>query len=412
MTRRNEGENEYIGANRRRDVSYADVIQWGRARVLKECDRWLAKSLVGRLHFADYFDKLGEIQNMHSNESLTLRYIEDDMVLISSLEERDDTRMRNSMNEDFWAMFYDVRAGEPFILPGFRLTWGLRQLVSADLDTILKKNIDNAGLLIKTPSQLPIQYDFRVKINKNFEVLHFNKSALNLAVNSLSWRWGWRRSKGIGGEFESLSTGYFECYAVRGKVVCGTGGDYRICGSMVQILKGGIMETSRENGTPEFEVEAAKDRVGMQESENDAYIAKNIGLLENTLSEQFTLKEFNTYEKSIVRHTYQAHVAISNLGDIRVGKGKLTSQLGLETNAARGELEQAEENNGLDCGSISKTIAMTGTEVEARTKLWIFVPIQEAVKTTMQLEARRNSGNIQKEGWDRESVTTSSMEAN
>ncbi|KAL2333555.1 hypothetical protein Fmac_014768 [Flemingia macrophylla] len=71
-------------------------------------NEWVQHSWVGRLCNIQKFDKLHEIQRFHSNESVQLRYLGEDVVLISGLADVNEVDEHNN----FWANFHSVQKSD------------------------------------------------------------------------------------------------------------------------------------------------------------------------------------------------------------------------------------------------------------------------------------------------------------
>ncbi|XP_020207011.1 uncharacterized protein LOC109792041 [Cajanus cajan] len=175
--------------------------------VPEENVKWLEQCWVGRLKDITMFERLTETCFLLD---VKMRYIIDDMVLISGIiEEGLQERIRNE-NDIFTHFFTSIEKWRLGIWTGNRVTWvkcigipiqqwgvscfsqviGVRgNMIHIDKDTKKCNKLDQARLLIRTTSFEPIWYSTRIRINGVIrEIQVIEETGVKTRVCNC-WRW-------------------------------------------------------------------------------------------------------------------------------------------------------------------------------------------------------------------------------
>ena len=166
--------------------------------------QWLKGAWVGRLKNLALFDSLEDEMLWDIEETISPRYIGDDMVLLLGLTERKAQKVMEEEDAGWSDLFYSLEKWTPQLRLGYRLTWvqcwgipliawdtqHIKQIVSSigdmvDVDDDVEelRKLDRARILIKTPWKPFIQHTVNVQIRGELYVVHIVEESGKACAN-------------------------------------------------------------------------------------------------------------------------------------------------------------------------------------------------------------------------------------
>lgn len=91
--------------------------------ILVDKNTWLNRTWVGRLRKLTLFDRIEDDLTWSGYDSITPKYIEDDMVMLMGLTETNAAQIAVEVNTQRSTIFYSLEKWSPQLKTGHRLVW-------------------------------------------------------------------------------------------------------------------------------------------------------------------------------------------------------------------------------------------------------------------------------------------------
>nr|KYP61461.1 hypothetical protein KK1_015951 [Cajanus cajan] len=121
--KRTEGQYKGAKENKQNQEGYWRVRGQGQMNRNQQQEAWLEGSWIGYLKDVTMFNKMKEAMLLNEPEEVKLRYLGDDMVLITGLEECKMQQKIKDEEDMFSTWFHSVQKWNTNLRPGNKLVW-------------------------------------------------------------------------------------------------------------------------------------------------------------------------------------------------------------------------------------------------------------------------------------------------